>query len=83
MLRTADEEEPLRRPVASERCLLAHDLNNNLSLILGRCHLQLEVLDPQSEAAMHARLIQEAAQHMARRMAEGHCPLCSRLVSIA
>jgi len=57
----------------TERCLLAHDLNNDLNVILGRCELLGEFLQKDSEASKHLRLIQEAAYHMANRIAERPC----------
>ena len=66
---------PKRMPT-SERCILSHDLNNSLYVILVRCELQLQCLDPKSEAAANARLIQEAARDMAHRIAGTPCPFC-------
>jgi hypothetical protein len=66
----------LKRKPTSERCILSHDLNNSLYVILVRCELQLQCLDLQSEAAAHARLIQEAARDMAHRIAGTPCPFC-------
>jgi hypothetical protein len=56
-----------------KRCLLAHDLNNDLHVILGRCDLLSESLQPDSEAVKHLRFIREAARHMAENVADRPC----------
>ena len=71
-----DEYEMPKRP-HSERCLLAHELNNDLTVIYGHCDLLSEVLEIDAEIAMHLRIIREAAGHMARNLVERSCPLAA------
>lgn len=59
----------------SKLCLLAHDLTNNLSVILGRCQLLEEVLRGNVEAEKHLRLIVEETRRMAERIASRPCHL--------
>jgi nitrogen-specific signal transduction histidine kinase len=54
-------------------CRLAHDLTNNLSVILGRCQLLEEVLRGNVEAEKHLRLIIEETRRMAERIATRPC----------
>jgi hypothetical protein len=61
-----------------ERCLLAHDLINDLSVILGRCELLDELMAENADFAKHLRMLQEAATHMLNRIAERPCELASR-----
>ncbi len=56
------------------RCLLAHDLNNGLAIILGGCELLRDLLDS-PEAIRRLSLIQEAACRMAREIADRPCQL--------
>lgn len=55
-------------------CRLAHDLNNSLSAILGRCQLLGDSLEPDSPAARNLESIREVAATMADRIAA-----CQRL----
>ena len=61
----------------SQRCILAHDFNNNLHVILGRCEMLGDLLDVNDdrnvESIKHVRLIKEAVIHMARAIAERPC----------
>ena len=52
------------RSPMSEHWVEAHDLNNDLSVILRRCEV-LENLNVRPEVAKHVNLIREAAHHMA------------------
>jgi hypothetical protein len=55
-----------------ERCLLAHDLNNDLRVILKRCELlERQFLDVESNK--HVTFIRAAAEHMAERVAQRPC----------
>ncbi len=61
-----------RKHPGSERCLLAHDLNNDLRVILRRCGLlERQTLDIESNK--HVGFIREAAEHMAERIAQRPC----------
>lgn len=60
---------------SSKLCPLAHDLNNNISVILGRCELLGDVLQGNAAAKKHLRLIVEEARQMAARIAERPCQM--------
>jgi hypothetical protein len=66
-----------------KRCLLAHDLNSDLHVILGRCDLLSDYLQPESEAAKHLRLIREAARHMAENIADRPCQIAPGRATVA
>ena len=50
--------------------MLAHDLNNRLNVILGRCQLLKHCLDDDPEAVRHLESIENAARHMAELVAD-------------
>jgi nitrogen-specific signal transduction histidine kinase len=50
--------------------MLAHDLNNHLNVILGRCDLLRRILEDNSDAARHVDSIAEAARRIAAMVAE-------------
>ncbi len=50
--------------------MLAHDLNNDLNVILGRCELLKESLKEDSDAARQVEAIAEAARRMAETVRE-------------
>ena len=56
-------------------CLLAHDLVNKVSVILGCCDLLIEKAEPGSEAAVRLGLIHDAAASMAKKLNEHQCKL--------
>jgi hypothetical protein len=61
-----------RRHPGSERCFLAHDLNNDLRVILKRCALlERQVVDV--DGSKHLSFIRAAAEHMAERIAQRPC----------
>ncbi len=73
-LRAAQEHERLRAQLDATQRLesvgrlaggVAHDFNNMLGVILGRTHLALEHLDPESPARADLREILDAAQRSA------------------
>jgi hypothetical protein len=57
-----------KRIPSSERCRIAHDFNNDLTIILRRCDLLLDLLGSNGEAGKHLRLIQQAADNMTSRI---------------
>jgi hypothetical protein len=74
----------LSRMQNSESCLLVHDLNNDLTVLLGRCEMLGDLVN--AEAMKHLRLIQEAAHHMTDRIADRPClstPCMAADVSVA
>jgi hypothetical protein len=58
-----------------KKCTLAHDLNNSLCVILGGCDLLTELLVENGSATKHLALIHDAAQKIARCLAENSCQL--------
>jgi hypothetical protein len=64
-------------------CMLAHDLVNKLSVIVGCCDLLTnpERLDPTAEK--HVQLIRNTAKSMAERLNHEQCHLVSRAQSEA
>ncbi len=62
-----------KRILSPERCLLAHDLHNDLHVILGRCELLTPLLEAGTEEARHLRMIKEAADGMADNLAGRPC----------
>lgn len=68
-------EQPQKHLPQSERCLLAHDLNNSLNLVISRCEVLGDLISDNREAYKQLVLIQEAARHMAHRISESPCRL--------
>ena len=62
--------ELTKRVPSTERCLMAYDFNDDLTVILRRCDLLIDLLGSNAEAAKHLRLIQQAAHHMTSRIAD-------------
>jgi len=65
-----DPNQLTKRAPSSERCRMAHDFNNDLTVILRRCDLLLDLLGGNAEAVKHLRLIQQAAHHMTTRIVD-------------
>ena len=59
--------------VSAPHCLLAHDANNLLGVVLGRCELLGGLMPDNKAAAAHLSEIAEAAQKMASRIHGGAC----------
>jgi His Kinase A (phospho-acceptor) domain len=55
---------------AEGRCLVGHDLNNDLNVVLGRCELLKEHLRGDPKAEEHLQALAEAARRMAARVAD-------------
>jgi signal transduction histidine kinase len=68
---------PTKKSPGGERCLLAHDLINDLSVILGRCELLSELKTENADVARHLQMVQQAAKHMFTKIAERPCLLAS------
>jgi hypothetical protein len=49
---------------------MAHDFNNDLTVILRRCDLLLDLFGENAEAGKHLRLIRQAADHMTSRIVD-------------
>lgn len=58
-------------------CLLAHDLVNKLSAIIGYCDLLIEKAEEETECAKRLRLIHNLAKSAAKELAEHQCQLSS------
>lgn len=56
-------------------CLLAHDLVNKLSVIIGNCELLDKLVEPGSECSRRLGLIRNVAQGMAKELNEHQCKL--------
>lgn len=56
-------------------CRLAHDLINNISVILGRCEFLGEVLGGNTAAERHLCVIVEEARQIAHRITERPCQM--------
>lgn len=63
---------PKHLPLA-DPCSLAHDLLNDLAIIVGECDL-LDGCVPKGEATDRLRIIRAAARRMAERIASRPCP---------
>jgi light-regulated signal transduction histidine kinase (bacteriophytochrome) len=61
-----------RRHPGSEGCVLTHELNNDLRVILRRCAL-LEERALDTESNKHVRFIRAAAEDMTERIARRPC----------
>lgn len=59
----------IRHPIA-EQWVEAHELSNDLSVIIRRCEVLGNLIE-RPEVAKHVNLIREAAQHMAETIARG------------
>jgi hypothetical protein len=58
-------------------CLLAHDLVNKLSAIIGYCDLLIEKAEENTECAKRLSLIRKFAQSAAKELADHQCQLSS------
>ena len=58
-------------------CLLAHDLVNKLTAIIGYCDLLIEKAEEETECAKRLRLIHNLAKSAAKELAEHQCQLSS------
>lgn len=66
-------KNPLPRPMVAERSTLAHDLNNDLTIIIGECDLLAEILTDESAQARMTK-IRSIAVRMAERIENRACP---------
>ena len=58
-------------------CILAHDLVNDLSVIVGHCDLMLDVGQSDEQRAKHLSRIRQAAKSMADKLKHHQCQLAS------
>lgn len=62
-----------QRQVVLEPCSLAHDLINDLAIIVGECDLLDDSL-PEGDGAQRLKIIRATARRMADRIAYHPCP---------
>ena len=60
---------------SSAQCLLRHDLNNYLGVVIGRCGLLAELLPTESSEARHLTVVVEMARKMISRLAGDACSI--------
>jgi hypothetical protein len=63
-------------------CILAHDLVNNLSVIVGRCDLMLDAGQSDEQRAKHLSEIRDTAKLMADKLTHHQCQLASLARSV-
>jgi hypothetical protein len=66
------------RPVVTERCTLAHQLNNDLAIIVGNCDLLAELLKGDPLWLERVKAIKATAWLMADRVEARLCPAVSQ-----
>ena len=67
------------KPARGEQCLLAHDLNNQLAVILGRLDILADRIAPGSDVASQLAIIRATARHMAEHIQTHQCQLSTLL----
>ena len=63
-----------QRLTSSPQCVLRHDLNNYLGVLIGRCELVAELIPTDSVETKHLTVVLEMARKMASRLAGAVCP---------
>jgi len=61
--------------VSAPQCMLLHDLNNSLGVVIGRCELLADLVSEDAGAAKHLSAILDAAKTMAKRIQGSACPI--------
>lgn len=61
-----------------ERCRLAHDLTNKLTVILGNCEILLDVGELDSEQPKRLRAILDTSRSMTQDLRSRRCPVSPR-----
>lgn len=69
--------EKLARECNRPLCMLAHDLVNQLSVIVGCCDLLTDPDRPDPDGKKHIQLIRDTAKAMAERLNHEQCHLIS------
>jgi hypothetical protein len=64
-------------------CILAHDLVNNLSVIVGRCDLMLDPGQLDEQRAKYLSQIRDTAKLMADKLNNHQCQLAALARSVA
>lgn len=72
-------ERDCHRPL----CMLAHDLVNKLSVIIGCCDLFTDLGRPDPVGEKQIQLIRDTAKSMAERLSHEQCHLVSLAQSVA
>ena len=65
---------PKRAP-KPERCMLAHDLNNCVGIIIGQCELLTDLISNNTEAIERVSVISQTARRMANDISARPCPI--------
>ena len=76
MFRVLVNDRFLGQPVISApQCTLAHDLNNYLGVVIGRCELLADHAYKDAQVAMHSSAILDAARKMADLIRGSTCEM--------
>jgi hypothetical protein len=75
LFRVLIDDRLIGRPVVSApQCMLIHDLNNHLGVVIERCQLLFDYVSHDVEAARQLSLILDVAHQMAERIHGSVCP---------
>ena len=76
MFRVRVNDQLMGQPVMSApQCTLAHDLNNYLGVVIGRCELLLDHASKDAQVARHSSAILDAARKMANLIRGRTCEM--------
>jgi len=76
MFRVLLNDRLIGQPVMSApQCTLAHDLNNYLGVVIGRCELLVDHAPKDAQAAKHSSAILDAARKMANLIRGSTCEM--------
>jgi hypothetical protein len=76
MFRVLVNDRLIGQPVMSTpRCTLAHDLNNYLGVVIGRCELLADHASKDAQVARHSSAILDAARKMADLIRGSTCKM--------
>jgi hypothetical protein len=64
-----------KRPQNVELCGLAHDLNNDVTVIIGECECLDDLVQGQTDVLARVQLIKSVARRMADRIYTRPCPV--------
>jgi hypothetical protein len=76
MFRVRVNDQLMGQPVISApQCTLAHDLNNYLSVVIGRCELLVDQASKDAQVAWHSAVILDVARKMADLIRRSTCEM--------
>lgn len=58
-----------------QRCTLAHELNNDLAIIIGECELLADILAGDAAALARLKIVRTTVLQMANRISTRPCPI--------